>query len=121
MGNDMWMYKEKSGWVCLHDGLAPAPPASVHGALCTQDSQHIYLCGGENWVGVALTDIWVFDLDSCKWSFVASMPGVGRTGCGAMFAEPGLLVLSHGWNADASRDRLLAYDIEKEKWKKYIF
>ena len=121
MGNDMWMYKEKSGWVCLHDGLAPAPPASVHGALCTQDSQHIYLCGGENWVGVALTDIWVFDLDSCKWSFVASMPGVGRTGCGAMFAEPGLLVLSHGWNADASRDRLLAYDIEKEKWKKYVF
>lgn len=97
------------------DSKAPIPPARSYHAMASNDIDTIFLHAGCPEKG-RLSDLWSFNIDSCKWSQHADAPGPARGGTSIAWLD-GKLYRMNGFDGNTEQGFALdIYHLTKDSW-----
>jgi hypothetical protein len=104
-----------SPWTLLDDASGPAGRWD-HVLLADGRNERLFLLGGRDGDGVALNDLWRFDLDDQTWARVDAFGPAARFGAAAAVTPDGRGFVLFGGQSDVFFNDLWSFDFESEIW-----
>ncbi|HEX2193632.1 MAG TPA: kelch repeat-containing protein [Candidatus Limnocylindria bacterium] len=109
-----------TGWRRLAEAVSGVAPREDHTWTVNADGDVAYLFGGRTADGLALGDLWAFDLARDRWSRLeaAGSAPAARFGHNAVWAAGIGLVIFGGQAGTAFFNDLWAYDVDAGRWRR---
>jgi hypothetical protein len=106
----------ESGWRMVATSGSAPPAREDHTWTLTPDGARAFLFGGRTTGGVALDDLWTYDLARSRWKRIDAARPPARFGHNAAWVEGAGLVIFGGQSDAAFYNDLWAYDPAAERW-----